>query len=455
MMLNSQVFLPDTKSAVTNERRRSSLSRKGGLKPLESLKKPKVVDANRPFTSLNTTDSGIKGNRFKEIYQSKKRLLQGKEQSDSRYSGVQTPSTDEKHRDLLSMVLSPRSRCYSSQASPPRPSRKRVPATKHPLQKHLLNRTANSDKTEIIEEDPTTKVRWKWTERIRWRRRVQLKMAPLIILNFEGVLGDYFNENFWDGRVASLYLRPGWLRGLRILSKSMQLVLVASCSESKLFKLIALLDDRKVKFDAVYRRHNYLDDRHVINYSQVLSEFNYKESAADRVLVISSLSLENSEIEQREGHALVYERSASLGKRWASLSIPTTSNDSSLPSVLLVPNPRIQQNFNSITFDSISQAVDELFQITSTRSIFSFQVTINSIDPSIFYSVKKLALPRLKAAKADDTPHYETEMSDPVESETATKNCLVLPASSCQCKPYVKIDQDLLEDVQGKKWLPN
>jgi hypothetical protein len=96
----------------------------------------------------------------------------------------------------------------------------------------------------------------------------------------------------------------------------MQVALIASCSEGRLARLLALLDDRKVKLDAVYIRHNFPEERHMLNYAQVLTEFNVVETAHDRVLVISSILLENAEIEQRNGLQLVYEPSASLGRRW-------------------------------------------------------------------------------------------------------------------------------------------
>jgi hypothetical protein len=180
-----------------------------------------------------------------------------------------------------------------------------------------MNRTIGAVKWTKFEEDVASRARYKWTERILWRRRTQFKNAPLVIINFEGVIGDYFKENFWDSRPASLYLRPGWLQGLRQLGKSMQLAIMACCDEGKLLRLLTILDDRKVNIDAVYRRHSYADARHILDYSQVLAEFEVSDSASDRVLVISSLSLENTEIERRSGLELVYEATASIGKRWA------------------------------------------------------------------------------------------------------------------------------------------
>lgn len=107
-----------------------------------------------------------------------------------------------------------------------------------------------------------------------------------------------------------------------------------------------------------------------------------------------------------------------------------------------------------MAFDSISKAVDDLFQLSAIQLVFSFNATIASVDSEVFYGVKKVALPNLTKERTYPASHYEGELQKPVEEADIAVNCLVLPASFFPRKPYGKFGQDVYEDAQqGKKWL--
>jgi hypothetical protein len=310
-ILNSQLLYLQVKPNSLKDKHLSILAKKLELKPIDPAKRPRITDANRSLSKQSTSEPYLKGNRLTEINDSRQRLLRRVEYRGAPYISV-TPEIDGQLESRMS--ITPKSLCETAQGLSKRSVRVEVPQA---TQQQLLSRTIGVMKCPQVEEEVASKARYKWTERIRWRRRPQLKQAPLVIVNFEGVIGDYFKENFWDSRPACLYLRPGWLQGLRQLGKNMQLAITASCDEGRLLRLLTILNDRKVTIDAVYRRHNYTDARHILDYSQVLTEFEVSDNASDRVLVISALSLENAEIERRSGLQLVYEATASIGKRWA------------------------------------------------------------------------------------------------------------------------------------------
>jgi hypothetical protein len=133
------------------------------------------------------------------------------------------------------------------------------------------------------------------------------------------------------------------------------------------------------------------------------------------------------------------------------MNVPVSHGTPPLPAILLVPNPRVQPGLASITFESISRVVNELLEISARHSPFSFQAAVASVAPSIFFKVKKIALPRLKLHRKSTSSMLEAELYCPIEESDVLPNCLVLPASSCPNKPYVKVDADLLEEVSQVK----
>jgi hypothetical protein len=135
------------------------------------------------------------------------------------------------------------------------------------------------------------------------------------------------------------------------------------------------------------------------------------------------------------------------------MNVPVSQGSPPLPAIFLVPNPRIQSGLASITFESISIVINELMELSARHSPFSFQAAVTSVAPSIFFKVKKLALPRLQLHRKIPSSRLEAELYSPLEEANVAPNCLILPASSCPSKPYVKVDADMLEEVSHvKRW---
>lgn len=436
MMLNSQLSIPESQTASSIGQRRSFLGRKIGLRPLLDVKKNELV---RPQSSLNLTgEKGVVGARIHEIYRAKPR------QGEDKVKDTTNDSMDVAASGEATLI---KSRCESSLYSSSNYSFTCSLYIHKALQHKLLDCSV-SKSYDFDEADLKSKARWSWTERMRWDRRPSHANSPLVILNFEGVLGDYFEESFWTKRPACLYLRPGWLKGLRLLTKRMQLVLVASCSQGKLRKLLEILNERKVKFDAVYRRHSHKQERHLLNYSQILHEFHVKKPVSDRTLVLSSIALEDAEIEKRFGQDLVYEPSMSLDKRWTCMNTPSSHNASLRPAFCLVPNPRVQPGFSSMTFDTICNFVNELYMISSNFSLFSFKAAMATSDPAAFYSIKRVLLPDYATSKTNAV--HEHSSFAPITVPSSIPDCLVFSASRCIKKPYIKIEEDLMNEEPRK-----
>mmetsp|Transcript_14864 Transcript_14864/g.27475 ORF Transcript_14864/g.27475 Transcript_14864/m.27475 type:complete len:453 (+) Transcript_14864:514-1872(+) len=428
MILNSQLSIPDSTLASNSNQRRSFLGRKILLRPIANSKKLKDWDGDRPYSVLDNAETGIIGSRISEIYKHKQSIDESVNEA------------EEPEKELLKDIAK-KTRAVSSLYSPENYnftcSLYIHKALQSKLSEKSLSKSVCFEKSEHV-----PKAKWKWTERIKWNRRPQHANSPLAILNFEGVLGDFFEDNFWAKRLPALYLRPGWLKGLRQLSKNMQLVLVASCSHSKLNRLLELLEDRKFRFDAVYKKHGFKSERHLLNYSQIIKEFNIRKPVYNSAIVISSILLDDSEIDLRCGQDLLFDSSVSLGRRWLSLNTPTSQDHSTRPALFLVPNPRLQTNCNSMPFDSISGSVHELYVISSSLPTFSFKAAMASADPACFYSIKKIVVPELATRKSFKMTFEEANNFTPVKGQSSSPDCLVFPATFCVKKPYVRIELD-------------
>ena len=49
------------------------------------------------------------------------------------------------------------------------------------------------------------------------KQRIRTRHKNIIVINFEGVIGDYFKKNLIDISCPGLYMRPGSLAALKIL----------------------------------------------------------------------------------------------------------------------------------------------------------------------------------------------------------------------------------------------
>ena len=188
-------------------------------------------------------------------------------------------------------------------------------------------------------ETPPKSLSWRYSKRVQYRRRESMVNEPMIIMNFEGVIGDFFKANLWDKGPMSLYLRPGYLMGLKQLLTKFQVVLFCSLKRSRYQQVIDIFASKGIVFDSVYirREHKEAKERFLQDYSQVFFDFQVK-STSD-VLVVSQISLDYNEINQRKDHHIIYDRATSSHKRILCSHLPH-GNGAIQPATLLFPNPR-------------------------------------------------------------------------------------------------------------------
>ena len=226
------------------------------------------------------------------------------------------------------------------------------------------------------------------SERLQWSKRL-LPTMPVLVMNFEGVLGDYFKSSAWEANGESLFLRSAWDRGLRILQECFYLVLFCSLKPTRAQELLQFFRKKGFVFDAVYRTTT---PNCFQNYSQVAEDFKLQDSSS--VLVVSSLNLDEKEITARKGKDLLSDNSVSKHKR---LRVKGCPEGSCKPLTVLVSNPRAQ-NFNkAMALDSIARVIYKFYKNSVKSACFL----------ETFSEAKQLDFPGCKFVKVTDSEFLE------------------------------------------------
>lgn len=201
---------------------------------------------------------------------------------------------------------------------------------------------------------PTEAVtRWAESIRLQFQRRSEMATRPLVIVQFTGVLGDWYSPEAWCS--PSLYLRPDWLSGLQRLSSIAQTALYLDLSRCHTLAISALLKANQVHVDAIYkprgRKYRYLQD-----YSQTISDFGV--SPETHIVTLAALNMDVSEV--GTPWERIYCPSASVKARICVNGLPTAGNRVAV--VALVPNPRAQEEQTGVLFEEVIKGLSEVIQ---------------------------------------------------------------------------------------------
>lgn len=201
-----------------------------------------------------------------------------------------------------------------------------------------------------------------FSERVYWNKRV-LGDMPLVIIVFEGVIGDFARRSLWENKGTDMLMCPGWANGLKSLSQHSYIALISAFPLENLNFLQDFFLHNGVGLDAIYRKTS--QPRHLQNFSQIFSDFlNYK------AIILSSVGIDRNELESRQGMDLIYEKSMSSHKKIICNMCPTDKNSM----VLLFPNPRAQVNDQAMLFTEI---VDFLTPALNAKDPFTYFLEIS------------------------------------------------------------------------------
>jgi hypothetical protein len=73
-----------------------------------------------------------------------------------------------------------------------------------------------------------------------------------VVVNFEGVIGEWYRRNITTETTKELYIRPGALEALSKLANQYQLVLITQQTETRLFQLSELFAQNKISLTGHY-----------------------------------------------------------------------------------------------------------------------------------------------------------------------------------------------------------
>ena len=171
-----------------------------------------------------------------------------------------------------------------------------------------IRSTSSSDIDEVF--FPATKEHSKWSRRLQFRPRSGMANRALIVLNFEGVVGDVFKDNIWSNQSEKLHLRKGTNKGLRELLENFQIVLFFHRLQNNYERILSYFSSKSIVFDGVYTSENSNQwtlksqgrfkkpmkySEHIQNYSQISLDFCLQHEVLGRMLIVTSICLEQEE----------------------------------------------------------------------------------------------------------------------------------------------------------------
>ena len=151
------------------------------------------------------------------------------------------------------------------------------------------------------------------TRLLSWSRRSSAIGKPLLLLNFEGVVGSWHRPSYSDQ--YELYLRPGWDAGVKLLSQKFEVALFTSLEKDKRAKLTEIFALKGVSFDAVYKKRKGDGTCFVMDYGQVIQHFGFRDWER-AVVVVASVGIDLEDLGSREGVALIREETTSRRRRF-------------------------------------------------------------------------------------------------------------------------------------------
>lgn len=105
--------------------------------------------------------------------------------------------------------------------------------------------------------------------RILYQPRMNMIKNPVIVFEFEGIIGDFIRKQFWDPNTEQIYIRNQAIQSLNRLKENYQMALISTLPMQKLQIAISLLKSKGFTFDAVYSKFH----KSKFTFNQILMDF--------------------------------------------------------------------------------------------------------------------------------------------------------------------------------------
>jgi len=122
--------------------------------------------------------------------------------------------------------------------------------------------------------------------RVFYKPRENMKFSPIIIIRFEGVIGDYARKFLWDEKSEELLFRPNAFLGLSRLKQKFQVIMTCCLNPAQLEEILQLFRTQNATPDAIYLKN----EAKPFSYRQILHDFdlNSEKIQQEKLLVFLS-----------------------------------------------------------------------------------------------------------------------------------------------------------------------
>lgn len=233
---------------------------------------------------------------------------------------------------------------------------------------------------------PVHTIKSPFTRRISWSRRISESAKPLLILNWEGVIGQWYRPGYAES--YEVYMRQGWEQGVKMMMEMFLVVLLTSLSSEKLTRLTDIFTSKSITFDAVYKIRKSDGTSFLLDYSQIISDFGF-QTETDSILIVSSLGIDQEDLKIRSEIDLIQEFSTSRHRRFLCHCCPINVPN---PVCLLVPNFIAQAGYVSARMDFIAKVIGDWLQFDCSlrRNQVNFREIFGKMKGK--YGVKKVEI---------------------------------------------------------------
>eukprot|EP00347_Sterkiella_histriomuscorum_P021865 403332497 len=207
------------------------------------------------------------------------------------------------------------------------------------------------------------------SKRIEFRRRPSFKDFQLVILYFDGLIGEITQKNLSDD-TYQLVMRHGSVEALQELSKNFQTVIVTSLNQKYCKLLAQLLDKEDIVYDALYQRvKTFRKNEDYFNYNQVYIDFEvhnegdaFTSKIDQNVIIVAPIFLDNEDIRDKDGDELIFQEkqlSNQVGRNLNIRGLPIDSREI-MPITILVPHIRSQPNNYTVSMLNVGSILQSL-----------------------------------------------------------------------------------------------
>jgi len=224
--------------------------------------------------------------------------------------------------------------------------------------------------------------RTQWTQRIHFKSREGMINKNLLIIQFEGIIGDFiYSKGFWQTTQPTLDLQ---IHLIQHLLEAFQICLLFRSPITKSIFVISQLIKQNVHIDAAY-----INIKVPVNYSQVYTDFNISNQQVESKVIIVG-TYDSEEIDYCSCNTKFKEVLSCVP-----LSL-LNSRYTSIPLVVLVKNRRLESDERSHSLRVLKEALSNLTGSIDSiiyKKLASSKVTVvetESIQDSYLKEQKKL-----------------------------------------------------------------